>query len=229
VQQLFIHHLYRKKKRRDKKEITKTAFCSFSLSSFLCLLVYSSILSADITTTSTTTIRDDCQVVLNIENYMVNHRSWDMYILGAEEGKKEKRSGGEIDLLYMHTYEYIYTYSFIRCPYNYVYRYRFLFFTLLFPFSLFLRGQPSIVRLWKFNFENILKEEGKEKKKKVTFTFFFYNVFKRKKKKRRWTEQCHLYVHYFLFFLFFDLGFNYNQCLFKTFGSIIITSWITYS
>jgi len=99
--------IYIGKKRRDKKEITKTAFCSFSLSSFCCLLVYSSILSADIATASTATIRDDCQVVLSIENYMVNHRSWDMYILGAEERKERKEKRGW-NRLAIHAYIRVY-------------------------------------------------------------------------------------------------------------------------
>jgi hypothetical protein len=182
----------------DKKETTETACCFFSFS--LCLLVYSSVLSADI---ATTTIRDDCQLVLSIENYMVNHWSWDTYILGAEKRKKEKRGeAGVKSTCYNRThtsiYIYIHTLSSIVHTATYIGT-DFFFFTLLFPFTLFLRGQPCTVWLWKFNFEIILKEEGK--KKKVTFTFFLLECVKQEGEAMNWTVP-------FLYTLFLSIWFR---------------------
>lgn len=83
VQQLFIHHWYKKKTEDKQRKIARCCYpCSLSLS--LCLSVDSSVLSAD------TTTRDDCQLVLNTENYMVNHWSWDTYIFRAVEERKKR-------------------------------------------------------------------------------------------------------------------------------------------
>jgi hypothetical protein len=152
--------------------------------------------------------------------------------IGGRGKKERKREAGVRSTCYtrIRTSVCIYTHTLSSVVHTTTYigtDFFLFFFTLLFPFSLLLRGQSSIVRLWKFNFE-ILKEEGKGKKKEEShFYLSILQCVKKEGKEIDWTvPYLYVYRHYFSFS---HLGFNYNQCLFETFGSIIITSWITYS